>query len=223
MSLPTTTTRWYVRCVDCLSIAAIAEPPNVHDMRCALCDGPIETMGRVERNRLVRDEVRSACDDRCTNARGPLCDCHCGGLNHGSHRVVHVIRDAGPIPKIAMPDNFKAKRAAEEYRAARAAALAQLDPLLAARRRGEYLAGGDFRRLRELQRALSHAHQARKHDTRLQTLRAVLPHSWTFTPSPIADFADALNPPNGALGIDVPFSLTREPVPTPTKQIGLFD
>lgn len=222
-----TINRWFVRCLDCLSVAAVTEPPNTFAARCGLCDGPIECMGGVERNRLVRNEIRSACDDRCTSARGPLCDCHCGGKNHGTHRVVGIVHDAGPVPTVAMPSNFAARRTAAEYRAARAAVLAQLDPLISARRRGVFLAGGDFRRMHGMRKALKRAHVARTQDSRMKALRAVLPGDWTYadpTDHPLATFVADLNPAGGALGAEVPFSLTAEAAQRrPARQIGLFD
>jgi hypothetical protein len=64
-----------------------------------------------------------------------------------------------------------------------------------------------------MRRALSKAHDSRTHETRMRTLRAVLPPGWTFTPehtepSTLAAFAAALNLPDGGLGIDAPFSLS---------------
>jgi len=29
-------------------------------------------------------ETDHPCDIRCTSAKGPLCNCQCGGLNHGA-------------------------------------------------------------------------------------------------------------------------------------------
>lgn len=57
-------------------------------------------VGRTRAGRLLTPEERSPCDGRCTNARGPNCDCRCGGANHGSRRVVTVWRcaDAGRVP-----------------------------------------------------------------------------------------------------------------------------
>lgn len=28
-------------------------------------------------------ETDSPCDERCTSAKGPECNCQCGGINHG--------------------------------------------------------------------------------------------------------------------------------------------
>jgi hypothetical protein len=55
-------------------------------------------MGIVHANRLVNIETRPPCDARCTNALGPKCDCICFGKNHGSRRIVEVVRDEGGIP-----------------------------------------------------------------------------------------------------------------------------
>jgi hypothetical protein len=166
--------RWYIRCRQCLSIAAVDEPMNVSEARCGACNGAIETMGQVHRDRLVYREIRSACDDRCTNARGPLCDCSCGGKNHGSHRVVIVLRDAGPIPRVMMPGPTTARAIAQEFHDGCAAVLAQLDSLRNRRRAGEFLPRSDFDRLRRLDAALLKAHAARTHAGRMKTLRDAL-------------------------------------------------
>jgi hypothetical protein len=52
-----------------------------------------------QRERLVEEGVTSACDGRCTNAKGPDCECVCGGKNHGTQRLVVVQHDAGPVPQ----------------------------------------------------------------------------------------------------------------------------
>lgn len=56
-------------------------------------------MGKVSRNRLINYQFAPPCDGRCTNARGPNCDCQCGGKNHGNQRLVEAQSDAGAIPK----------------------------------------------------------------------------------------------------------------------------
>lgn len=165
--------RWFVRCRDCFSIAAITEQPSTCEMCCGLCHGPIEVMGRVERDRLVRDSYEAPCDDRCTNARGPRCDCKCHGQNHGTKRIVHIVRDCGPVPRVQMPANFKARRIAAEWRTARTFAREALDRLLEHRRAG-WLDRADYDRMRTLQDALHHAYTARTHDGRIRALRAVL-------------------------------------------------
>jgi hypothetical protein len=165
--------RWYVRCLHCLSVAAVTEHPSTADTLCGLCDGPIEIMGRVAEKRLVRDEYGTPCDDRCTFAKGPDCECHCAGKNHGSRMVVHIIQDAGPVPRVGFPDTWKARAIARDYRAARDAARAELDPLVIQRRSG-YLPRADFDRMRALQNALGRAYEARSQETRMRALRAVI-------------------------------------------------
>lgn len=166
--------RWFVRCVECLTIAAVTEQPDCYTWQCGICKGQIESMGKVERDRLTHTHLGSPCDASCTHARGPRCDCSCGGKNHGSRLVVKIIHDAGPVPIVPMPNPEKAKRIAAEYHDARTSALARLDTLLALKRRGVFLPETDFRRLREIQRALAKAHAARTHNARIKTLRAAL-------------------------------------------------
>jgi hypothetical protein len=163
--------RWFVRCVDCLTIAAVTEQPDCYTWRCGICKGAIENMGKVERDRLTHTHLGSPCDDRCTFARGPHCDCSCGGKNHGSRLVVKIVRDAGPVPIVQMPNPEKAKRIAAEYHDYRARVLARLDTLAALKRRGEYLSDANFRCLRAIQKALRTAHAARTHEARMRALR----------------------------------------------------
>ena len=56
-------------------------------------------MGEVKGPRLTQPEDRCPCDRRCTNATGPNCECSCGGVNHGSGRLVSVDVDCGPVPQ----------------------------------------------------------------------------------------------------------------------------
>src|SRR5262245_23657685 len=67
--------RHYYRCIGCLEPYAMPEKlPNRPDYSgrtiavCGNCDQPLEYMGRVERDRLVDDRTRCACDDRCLSA-----------------------------------------------------------------------------------------------------------------------------------------------------------
>jgi hypothetical protein len=163
--------RWFVRCRDCLSVAAVDETFN--RASCGACNGQIEIMGEVAEDRLIRREHRTACDERCTSARGPICCCKCGAANHGTGRVVEVIHDAGPVPRVMMRGPVMARVTAQEFRDACTAVLAQLDPLRARRAIG-HLPDRDFDRMRRLSAALTRAHAARTHAGRLKTLRDAL-------------------------------------------------
>jgi hypothetical protein len=216
--------RWYVRCSTCLAVSAVEEHPNLGDWRCGICGGSFENMGRVERDRLIHEHMAAICDDRCTSARGPICNCKCGGKHHGSHMVVRVVRDAGPVPTVTPSAGREQCRLnAEEYRRMRAAALALLDPLLASRRRG-YLPTAEYDRMRQLQAALRKAHEARTHRARVNALHAVVGYLPVDNPNPIEAAAEATSaaiasaPPVA----DVPFSLSRPTSNRPAKQESLF-
>ena len=113
--------RYCYRCTDCLAVFFV-EGAELPHLECA-CGGKVESMGRVYRDRLVTESIRCACDSRCTGARGPSCNCKCGGENHGSNAVVTVVTDHGAVPKaLNKPD---LKRGAE-YRAAVDAALGRM-------------------------------------------------------------------------------------------------
>lgn len=215
--------RWFVRCTTCLAVSAVEEWPNLHDWRCGICGGSFENMGRVERDRLIHEHHAAICDDRCTSARGPICNCKCGGKYHGSHMVVRVVRDAGPIPTIT-PNSGReqARLNAEEFRRMKTAALALLDPLLASRGRG-YLPAAAYDRMRRLQAAVRKAHEARVHSARVKALRAVVGH----LPPPSDVVTAVAIETHTAIATaapltDVPFTLNAPRADAPAKQQQLF-
>ena len=125
--------RHYYRCRACCHVVAVegtlVSAPAANGSgateittRC-VCDGRLELLGRVAKNKrgLVLDSERCACDGRCTSAPGPMCDCRCGGVNHGTGRVVAVEVDAGGIPRLvvgAAAEVDACKARAAEYAAA---------------------------------------------------------------------------------------------------------
>jgi len=217
--------RWFVRCRICLAVSAIEEHP-ASMMQCGLCAGQLENMGRVERDRLVRDEFLCPCDDRCTSAKGPNCTCKCSGKHHGSNLIVHVVRDAGKVPTVTPRIGREQCRInAAEFHAAHDALLRELDPLLAQRRAAGYLPESDYRRMRQLQAANQKAWSLRDHAARMRLFRAVL-KAQTFNtaprpePSPLEQLASEI--PTAQALADVPFSLSREPATSTPKQTSLF-
>lgn len=129
-----TTDRHYYRCRSCCFVVALEGKLELtvnettggteYKLRC-VCDGKLELLGRVCRARrgLVLDGERCACDGRCTNAPGPSCDCKCGGVNHGTGRMVPIEIDAGGIPRLvvgAAAEVASCKARAAEYTAAMA-------------------------------------------------------------------------------------------------------
>ena len=118
---PRRTTRMFFRCQKCRKpwahdVALIDDlnyqsrradfiSKTIHAAACPLCEYvplrhyPHRFMGEVKGPRLSRAEDRCPCDRRCTNATGPNCECSCGGVNHGSGRLVRVDIDCGPVPQ----------------------------------------------------------------------------------------------------------------------------
>lgn len=167
--------RWFVRCPLCLSVSAITERLP-YGARCGLCTGTLEIMGQVDRDRLIREEDRTPCDERCTNARGPHCDCRCGGEHHGTKRIVRIVTDCGPVPTVTPTrDREQASARVTEYLAMRDAALRQMDTLHALRRASGWLTTSDYGKLCGLQIALKKANAARDHAARIRALRTVVP------------------------------------------------
>lgn len=110
-----TIARCYYRCLACCEVAVV-ETSLPSEARC-LCDGRMQLLGRVgPGRRLVRDAERCPCDGRCTGAPGPSCDCRCGGVNHGTGRVVPVLVDAGGVPRVRVSDEAACRIRAAEYR-----------------------------------------------------------------------------------------------------------
>lgn len=127
---PAKIARHYYRCRACCHVVAVdgalvsapaANGATEITTRC-VCDGRLELLGRVARARkgLVLDSERCACDGRCTSAPGPMCDCRCGGVNHGTGRTVPVEVDAGGVPRLVIADVVACKARAAEYAAAMA-------------------------------------------------------------------------------------------------------
>ncbi len=132
--------RHYYRCNTCLSVVVVEEDdrggnPNrypkasIHEFRrLCICGGKYDWMGLVSKDPryVIRTDERCPCDDRCTNARGPSCDCRCGGENHGSQRLVTVITGIDKVPTIAPPDHAALVRA-EDFRSAIKAAQSRVE------------------------------------------------------------------------------------------------
>lgn len=163
--------RAFYRCRTCCHVCAIhqTDSKTMADLRCA-CEGAMELMGFVTGNRLLREEDRCPCDERCTHARGPKCDCVCGGENHGTQAVVTVTVSAGGVPMIAVLDTAEIRRRAAEYRDARAPLLARRDALEAQRSASGWLDGPYFNELCAINRTLSYAHGLKTHKARIKAL-----------------------------------------------------
>jgi len=115
--------RFFYRCPDCLIVVALDHRPAPF-AECDTCRtdtgaAHMEFMGQVHRDKLVKEYDAPACDDRCTSARGPSCECKCLGQNHGSHLWVTVrIENDIPVVAAAPKDGAKYRRQSEAFRAA---------------------------------------------------------------------------------------------------------
>lgn len=84
---------YYHKCDDCLTPFASTEQ-KVDECDCG---GAVTFMGIVCGDKWQHTENRPACDGRCTHASGPHCDCECGGINHGTGRVVATVVREGKV------------------------------------------------------------------------------------------------------------------------------
>jgi len=180
--------RHFYRCADCLSV--IATDAKIHAVQippsycysygeCGACGGRIEHLGEVCRDRLVRRELRVPCDARCTGATGPNCECHCGGENHGSNRLVEVIVESGRLPRFMVPENARAKGEAyrELLRAVRSAHDSRYGRVIQLKRDGVYLSPPEWQRFCDGQyvnQRIQAARELRSHAARNRRLNAIL-------------------------------------------------
>lgn len=179
----TCTARHCYRCADCLEVVFV--DGDVHrQLECGVCGGRFECMGRVGRSgRLEVDHYECACDARCTGARGPQCDCQCGGVNHGTGRVVLVTSDAGAVPRAMPKDAAKANARVAEWREVVAAIEAKLEAL--PKRTGAYLPREAFMQTVEaqrLRRELRKLSTRRTHHGRMKAAAELLER----VPAPVA-------------------------------------
>lgn len=167
------TRRAFYRCTNCCHVFAIEQTERgaVPNLTCA-CEGVCAFMGFVGRGgtRLFDEGKRCPCDARCTHAKGPHCDCSCGGANHGSHALVTVIIDLGKAPKIRMLDTAAIMARAAEYKAAREPLVAELQRLADEKRASGWLSDAGFRRSCELRRILNRAAELKSHKSRIKAL-----------------------------------------------------
>lgn len=167
--------RTYLRCRACLTTVVVEGKVDA-DAACGGCGGTFSVVGKVKGKAVFRDELRCACDGRCTNAPGPACDCSCGGANHGTGRVVTVEVEAGRAV-VRTPDPATAAARAAEYRAALAAA----DAAIVARhgrdleryKAGEFLPRPTWDAIERDRAARRHAAGLKTHSKRVAALRAV--------------------------------------------------
>lgn len=100
-------TRFYYRCTTCLSVFVLEQRKD--NLYCGHCETILYFMGAVVRDsRVLTKEVEETpCDQRCTHALGPVCNCKCGGVNHGSG---HVIISTKVLGKEPTPNNERMER-----------------------------------------------------------------------------------------------------------------
>jgi len=180
--------RHYHKCQVCAEPVAIEGPRLSALPACSYCGGQLRYMGQVDGNRFARTEERTACDERCTQAVGPDCNCRCMGANHGTGRVVTVVVESG-IARITTPNDPKTAARVEkalaiqtEFEAQCSEAAVKLvsisGEVSAAKRNGEYLRGERYRLYSEstyLLDALRRIAELHTPKGRLDALKRILP------------------------------------------------
>jgi len=169
--------RHFYRCVDCLELTVI-DGEQRYEILCD-CGARLDYVGHVHRNVLVIDTERSACDDRCTSATGPHCDCGCGGENHGTNRVVHIQIITGAVPQVTARANLATRCAqvAAWRRAileARERADAATHGTISAMQRGQWIKDKAlWWRAKDYQDAIRKAAAYQSHKRRMTALGAI--------------------------------------------------
>ncbi len=90
----------YHKCNDCLTAFSSTE----RKIDFCDCNGLVTYMGQVHGTDYVKTEMKAACDGRCTHASGPVCDCQCGGLHHGTGKLVSTIVDQGKVKAVGLTE-----------------------------------------------------------------------------------------------------------------------
>ena len=175
--------RYFLRCRDCLTVSAVECDALPRVMECGACGGALESMGKVSGLYLTHTHLGCPCDERCTGARGPKCDCSCGGENHGSNLLVEFVTVAGAIPRLTPARGVeKALAVAEEWRAALSEAQARVRDSVPGRAAidkaaGNYLTGSrwdDYLTHERARKMLRDAKAGRTHAGRLNRLAAAV-------------------------------------------------
>lgn len=169
--------RSYYKCTDCLVPVVLVESPG-GEIAC-VCGGKLRFMGDIRERRhgsiFVTEHEETPCDDRCTGAIGPSCNCPCGGTNHGTGRTVTVETIGGKV-KMVTEDTSAQMTRAGELRAAVEIVMSiaegrpcwsALQAYKAQRQVGNI---GQLNRAIEFSRALSHAKRLGTHPGRLRAL-----------------------------------------------------
>lgn len=177
--------RHFYRCLDCLEVQAIDGPQlrgqwvdgMIRWPQCD-CSGNLKWMGKVQGLSLIQAHLGCPCDGRCTGALGGNCDCSCGGKNHGTRRLVQMITNVGPIPKIAPRADLNERLVhVAEFKAAKEAALARIAAKFGERyqdyKAGQYIAGDTYWQIKETCTALHKASRCATHKGRMTALAKV--------------------------------------------------
>lgn len=155
--------RLALRCVDCLAVGfAEGDWRSLVKGSCD-CGGGLEMMGRVKGQAVLAARSECPCNSVCTHAKGPNCDCKCGGENHGTGRLIEWEERVGSAPIARFGAGLrtaKQERQRAEWKEAEERASFAIE-LLRAAGRPDYWPGSKLEKARE----------ARTHASRMKWAR----------------------------------------------------
>lgn len=161
---------FYHKCDDCLTPFASTE----RKVDLCDCNGSVTFMGQVQGNKYIKTEDRPPCDGRCTNACGPMCDCECGGANHGTGKLIQVVVAEGLVKATGLTEEDIER--AQMYRKFRDYAENLFDQkfgqMIALSKTGTRMNYDDYRAMRNARNKLDKATSLRVHTTRINALVA---------------------------------------------------
>ena len=178
--------RYAIQCRECGLWLATEDEDYVEtsralsEVRCPVCDSQgFVLRGTILRGRVTTEHDVPPCDERCTDAAGHTCTCRCGGVNHGTHRVVTIRRDHGSAPTITLPAALSTE--AEKLRAqwrewveVKDQAKALIKPFLDRISRREWLDRETWWAVVSIQRAINEARKLKTPRGRIRKVREAL-------------------------------------------------
>lgn len=193
-----------------------------------------EVMGRVVDARTYAKEV-CACDARCTHASGPHCECHCGGVNHGTGRTVEKYMSlpaAERLSRTGQADWYHGVWPSVKARAAQV--IRDFRPAFRATNSGGWMSNDAYADVMALQKLLRKAGEAKTVKGRWTTVNALIDtmakcearmEAWGYqglTDSPDVPIVSAPKPIGAKWQDPTPKPLVKKEVPAVEADLTMF-